>query len=53
MFRYLVESGHYLTIQRLICITGGNGAREIEVIHLYIDYNKLNSITVRDAFPLP
>ena len=32
------------------CMTGGNSAQEI---HLYIDYCKLNSITVRDGFPLP
>ena len=53
MSRYLVVPGYYLTIQKPVCSTGGYSAQEMGVIHLCIDYHKLNSIMVRDAFPLP
>ena len=53
MFRYLVEARHYKAISKSLCIPGSDCAKKIGEIHLCMDYQKLNSIMVRDAFPLP
>ena len=53
MFRYLVEAGIIRPSQspyasQVVIVQKKSGE-----IHLCMDYRKLNSITVRDAFPLP
>ena len=46
MLGYTALSRNYQTIQEPIC-------KKIGEIHLCVDYWKLNSIVVRNAFPLP
>ena len=53
MFGYLVEAGNYLTTSKPLCIPGSYCVKKTGEIHLSVDYQKLNSIMVRDAFPLP
>ena len=48
-----VEAGYYKTFSKPLHIPGSYSAKKSGEIHLCMDYQKLNSITVRDAFPLP
>ena len=54
MFRHLAVTGDHQTFAESICLPGGNCAeKKTGEICLCMDYRKLNSIMVRDAFPLP
>ena len=53
MFRYLVEAGYYKTFPKPYASQVVIVQKKTGEIHLCMDYRKLNSITVRDAFPLP
>ena len=53
VFGYLVEPRDNKTITKLFCITGWHSIQEFGENCSIVNYWWINSITVRDTFPLP
>ena len=53
MLRHLAATGNHQTLAESICFPDGYSVEETGEICLCVDYCKLNSIIVRDTFPLP